>query len=406
MATKLTSFKPDPTSATATSATATTEKYLKSQIITYMGNKRKLLTQIGDIVDLVKYELGCQRLKTADAFAGSGIVSRLLKNKSDVLLTNDISSYSKTLNHCYLSTPSANIKQNIKKYIMDANKFVDNVTSMDCNIPKWIQLHWAPTSETQITKDDRVFFTAENGRRIDKYRYYINTYVPNEFQHFLLANLLVKCSIHNNTNGQFSAFYKDERGIGKYGGKKEIDIKRIITPIQLEMPIFSPNSCNVRIYQEDTNSWVKKIESVDLIYLDPPYNKHPYSIYYFMLDIINNWNTNDKIPDTNRGQPKNWRKSDYNSFTKAESAFRQLIHNIKAKYILLSYNNKGIIPINTIEQILETRGKLYKFPLTHKTYNKLKGIATYKRKVAWDDVKEYLWLVKCDVINVGNTTTC
>ena len=25
--------------------------------------------------------------------------------------------------------------------------------------------------------------------------------------------------------GQFSAFYKDENGIGKYGGKKEIDVK-------------------------------------------------------------------------------------------------------------------------------------------------------------------------------------
>ena len=112
-----------------------------------------------------------------------------------------------------------------------------------------------------------------------------------------------------------------------------------------------------------------------------------------MLDIINNWKTDAVIPKSNRGQPKNWTKSDYNSFNKAETAFRDLVKNINAKFILLSYNNKGIIPIEHIETILRTRGKLYKFPLTHKTYNKLKGIASYKRESEWSDVKEFMWLV-------------
>ena len=70
-----------------------------------------------------------------------------------------------------------------------------------------------------------------------------------------------------------------------------------------------------------------------------------------------------------------------------------MIKNIRAKFILLSYNNKGIIPIKDIEKILKSKGKLYTFPLTHKTYNKLKGIAAYKRKEEWSDVKEFMWLV-------------
>ena len=90
------------------------------------------------------------------------------------------------------------------------------------------------------------------------------------------------------------------------------------------------------------------------MYLDPPYNKHPYSIYYFMLDIINNWNTDVIIPNTNRGQPKNWVKSDYNSINKATEIFKQLINDIKEKFILLSYNNKGIIP-KEIETILKRK---------------------------------------------------
>ena len=47
--------------------------------------------------------------------------------------------------------------------------------------------------------------------------------------------------MHNNTNGQFSAFYKDENGVGKLGGKKEIDLKRIAKKITLPYPIFSSN---------------------------------------------------------------------------------------------------------------------------------------------------------------------
>ena len=94
----------------------------------------------------------------------------------------------------------------------------------------------------------------------------------------------------------------------------------------------------------DTNQWIKDIPEVDLVYYDPPYNKHPYSIYFFMLDIINDWNLDLDIPNSNRGQPKTWFKSPYNSFTNAKSAFEDLIKHTKSKFILLSYNNGGIKP--------------------------------------------------------------
>ena len=100
---------------------------------------------------------------------------------------------------------------------------------------------------------------------------------------FLLAQILVKSSVHNNTNGQFSAFYKNGE-IGAYGGKNKVDTKRITTPIKLMEPIFHKNNTKIHISQMDTNEWIKRIPELDVVYIDPPYNKHPYSIYYFMLD--------------------------------------------------------------------------------------------------------------------------
>ena len=99
--------------------------YLKKQIITYMGNKRKLLTQISEIIDMIVQELG-NDLTCADAFSGSGIVSRLLKTKSKMLYVNDIAGYSETLNKCYLDTPSAMKIEQIKQYIDAVNNIAHN----------------------------------------------------------------------------------------------------------------------------------------------------------------------------------------------------------------------------------------------------------------------------------------
>ena len=362
--------------------------FLKKQIITYMGNKRKLISNLSDILDTVTEELKQTKISAADAFSGSGIISRLLKTRTSTLFTNDLAGYSKTLNLCYLSTPTADEIVRIKQYIQQANKFA--LEDGDGGAPAWIRRHWAPSGE--ITKKDRAYFTENNALLIDKYMFFIKS-IPKHYQHYLLAPLLVKASVHNNTNGHFSAFYKDENGVGKYGGKKEIDVKRITGDIVLEMPIFSPNPCEIHISQLDSNEWVEQIPHTDVMYLDPPYNQHPYSIYYFMLDIINNWNTDLVIPNTNRGQPKNWVKSAYNSFSHAEEVFAKLISKIDSKFIILSYNNKGIIPIKKIEEILSKRGQIYTIPVDHKTYNKLKGIANYKRKGECEAVKEFIWLV-------------
>jgi len=363
--------------------------FLKKQLITYMGNKRKFVTMIGKIVDSVKEELDNKDLVLADGFSGSGVISRLFKIKGDSLHTNDMAGYSETLNKCYLSTPTVAKHRKIKAAIKKANKFAH---SEDTVSDKWIQLHWSP--QGTITKKDRVFYTEQNGKLIDRYRSFIDT-LPKNMRPYVLAPLLVKSSIHTNTNGQFSAFYKDENGIGKFGGKKEIDVRRITTPILLPEPILSSSPCTVTVSRMDTNQWIKEIPEVDLVYYDPPYNKHPYSIYFFMLDIINDWNIKQTIPDTNRGQPKTWHKSQYNSFTHAKVAFEDLIKNTRSKFILLSYNNGGIIPLKDLEAILERYGKLMKVPVDHKTYHKLQGIAAYKRKKEYVDVKEFLWLLDC-----------
>ena len=112
------------------------------------------------------------------------------------------------------------------------------------------------------------------------------------------------------------------------------------------------------------------------------------------MDIINNWDKTIKVPSTNRGQPKDWKQSHYNSIKHAKDAFSELICNTNSKYILLSYNDGGIISIDDIDSILDKMGEVSKIPINHKVYNRLKGISNYKRKQEYKDVKEFLWLLE------------
>lgn len=57
------------------------ENYFKKQILTYMGNKRKYLSKIDEIITLIKKSLGQENISIGEGFSGSGVVSRLFKNR-------------------------------------------------------------------------------------------------------------------------------------------------------------------------------------------------------------------------------------------------------------------------------------------------------------------------------------
>jgi adenine-specific DNA-methyltransferase len=376
------------------------KRYTTSQIITYMGNKRKLLPIIEEALDeIIKEKRVSSKLIVGDGFAGSGIVSRLLKTKADELYTNDLAGYSKTLNDCYLSRPSVKDQATIKKYIDNANKIADE-QSPSTVIEEWVSKHWSPKKE-ETEEGERAYYTCENGRRIDLMRDYIKS-LPKKFQPYVLAPLLVECSVHNNTNGQFAAYYKDKDGKkGEFGGKTKTDIKRITQRIRIPYPIFHDSKCKTHVTQMDVTEWAKSVPrdtkdtKMDIVYYDPPYNKHPYNIYYFMLDIINDWDKTQEIPETYRGQPNDRIKSPYNSTVHAKNALTELIESTPSKYIMLSYNDGGIISIPDVDELLSGHSKsVKKIPIDHKTYNRLKGISNYKRTTEYKQVKEYLYVIE------------
>lgn len=63
-------------------------------MLTCIGNKRKLVKNIRDIIDELRTSLNKDKLNIVDGFAGSSVVSRELSYITDNIYTNDLEYYS------------------------------------------------------------------------------------------------------------------------------------------------------------------------------------------------------------------------------------------------------------------------------------------------------------------------
>ena len=365
-----------------------TDPYFTTQLITYIGNKRSLLPFINKGIEAVKAKLGKEKLVTFDGFSGSGSVSRLLKYHSSKLFVNDLELYCEVINRSYLANKSEIDIDYINDRIEWLNARKLKSTSKD---PGFIEVNYAPKNDNNIKPGERVFYTNRNARIIDNLKKLINTSIDSDKRHFFLAPLMVKASVHTNTSGVFKGFHK-KGGIGWFGGQGENALTRIKKEIELEPPIFSEVECGVEVFRRDINELVKSKDlpkEVDLAYFDPPYNQHPYGSNYFMLNIIADGSRETEIQEGISGIAQNWNRSSYNKAKQAEKALDDLIANTRAKYILLSYNDEGIIGLEDLKRIMKRHGK---YDLLVQGYNTYRGSRNLKGRNI--KVKEYLWILE------------
>ena len=257
--------------------------YLSRQIITYIGNKRALLGQIGQVVEGVKRRMGKERLRVFDVFSGSGIVSRYLKAHASTLISNDIEDYAAVVGRCYLRNRSTVDMRVLSDIVGELNRRVEGGV-----FPAGVHRRALRAEGREIASrgEDRVFYTRDNARRLDGYRQMIDT-VPEDVRELLLGPLLSEASIHSNTAGVFKGFYKNrDTKVGQYGGTGSDALVRIKGKIVLEPPVLSRFECDYDVLQEDANGAARRVRDLDLAYIDPPYNQHPYGSNYFMLNLF------------------------------------------------------------------------------------------------------------------------
>jgi adenine-specific DNA-methyltransferase len=318
-----------------------------------------------------------------DVFSGSGIVSRHFKQYAETLLVNDLETYSKVINECYLTNAS---EIDLAKIEKRHRQLTTDISAQPLK-PGIITELYSPKDEDNIQPGERVFYTRRNAMYIDTMRKLIDG-EEMEYQKFFLAPLLAEASIHSNTSGVFKGFHKNRAtGIGQFGGSNQDALLRIKGEIELPMPIFSRYDCRTTVYNGDANEVIRTAPEVDLAYLDPPYNQHPYGSNYFMLNLI----LENQFPEAVSkisGIPENWNRSLYNKRQFAYEALTDLVENIKAKFVLISFNSEGYISLGAMKTMLEKVGKVQ---VLETNYNTFRGC----RNLSNRDIHttEYLYLL-------------
>ena len=158
------------------------------------------------------------------------------------------------------------------------------------------------------------------------------------------------------------------------------------------------------LYIEGDNLEVLKLlqksynNKISAIYIDPPYNSRQYSDAYHLLENVATWEKQE-VFGVAKKMKRNGIKSKYCSVS-APLAFKDLIENVNAKYIIVSYNNMGTkgagrsqakISDEDIMNALSSKGKVKVYETDFNQFN------TGKTHI--DNHKERLFICKVGKIS-------
>lgn len=325
----------------------------------YLGNKYKLLPFITKVVNEECSDIN----SVADIFAGTGAVSSAFTDK--VLITNDLMYSNYICNYAWFGAEEYDPQIIIDRVIrynslcdLEDNYMTDNF------------------SDTYFSRDDcaKIGYIREDIECL-----YENGSINKRERAILITSLLYAMDKIANTCGHYDAYRK-----GVVFDKT----------LELYVPLAEVhNNADNKCYNTDANELVKDI-SADLVYIDPPYNSRQYCDAYHLLENVARWEK-PEVFGVAKKMDRSTMKSKYCTQSATE-AFEQLIKDINAKYILLSYNNMAAkgndrsnakISDDDILRILKQKGEVKVFSESYKAFT------TGKSDI--DDNQERLFLCRC-----------
>lgn len=397
-------------------------------LLTYLGNKRSLLGLISEGLDHCAGRLGypstpespSRPLRFADPFTGSGVVARLARLRGYRVHANDLEIYTRPFGTAFLQTSPDELDalfspvartlsiENSDSPYKDVLAFLNELHIPTTDDALYFSRHYAPAETTAPDlNNERIFYTQENARRIDAILAAVHdpTIFSPKTRDILLASLLVEMSIHINTSGVMKGFH---RGWGGRGGDA---LSRIMAPIELEpLPLMAGPIGTVTIGDAVEVFDSDATEGFDITYVDPPYNIHQYGANYHLLTsatLNDRYDPGPVVRGSRAGIRKDHNRSEYCyrsrppaapvlpdavNTTKAAVAFNEFLRSIQTKFLVVSYNNDGIIPAEELPAILSD-GRRHSISYLSRRHSKFKGGKNTQSSL---HTSEHLFIVERD----------
>lgn len=311
----------------------------------YIGNKAKLSTWLSDILlESTNYYKDCDTF--FDVFAGTGCIAKSMFASCKKVIVNDI-----------LHSNQVIYKAFFLKTAWDKAKVFNLLDTYNTLNPNKLPENYF--SENFGGK----FFDHKNAKLIGHIREDLEQRKRecelNEKEFcVLLATLIYNMDKIANTVGHFDAYIK-----------KPIKYQ----PLRLK-PVHPIEFEGIEIYREDANELVRKVKA-DIAYIDPPYNSRQYNRFYHIYENLTEWKKPELFGVALKPKPEN---SSVYCTTKAKEAFQDLVENLDAKYLAVSYNNtynakshssENKIKLEEIEEVLKAKGETKVFECDHPYFN-------------------------------------
>lgn len=304
-------------------------------MIKYLGSKRLLLTTISDIIGVLP-----DVQSVIDLFSGTSRVGHHLKSLGYRVHSNDLNQYAYALATCYVAADKEVYQKKIEELLPEMNAL--------------------PSKEGYFTETfcrQSMFFQPHNGMRVDAMRDWI------EDQNFdwttkaiLLVSLMEAADRVDSTCGQQMAFLK------KYA-------KRSYQNLELRVPNFLSSSplgaCTARC--SDARD-AAKVLSADVAYLDPPYNQHKYRSNYHIWDTLVRWDKPEAYGVARKRVDVRTHQSVFNRKREILSAMEDVVASLKARYLVVSFNNEGYISKEDMVRLLSEKGEVVVYENEYKRY--------------------------------------
>jgi adenine-specific DNA-methyltransferase len=275
-------------------------------VIKYIGSKRVLVPVLGDIATAV----GAR--SAIDLFTGTTRVAQEFKRRGMAVTAADVATYSEVLAQCYIATDSDKIDHDeLARTLAMLNALPGQAgyfTEVFCEQARYLQPH--------------------NGARVDAIRERIERdFAGSELYPILLTALMLAADRVDSTTGVQMAYLKQWA-------------PRSHRPLELRAPkLISGGGSALRGDALD----VARSTSVDLAYLDPPYNQHRYFTNYHVWETLVRHDQPDAYgiarKRSDAREPET--KSRFNSKRLMPAALRELINAVRAEVVVLSYNDEA-----------------------------------------------------------------
>jgi adenine-specific DNA-methyltransferase len=301
-------------------------------MIKYIGSKRVLLPQICAAVAALQPKRGI----VLDLFSGTARVGHALKKMGYFVIANDYLRFSYVLARCY-------VQADRNRWLREAREVIRELEHVKPE-PGFF-------TETYCIKAR--YFHPKNGARIEAIRNAIaRLRLPGDLEAIALTALLEAADRVDSTVGVQMAYLKHWA-------------PRALQDLRLRVPeLLCGEGLALCV---DALEAAKQVEG-DVAYLDPPYNQHSYLGNYHVWETLVRWDQPKVYGVAQKRIDCKTVKSPFNSKQRIRRALQELVNSVRARALVVSFNDEGFLKREEIEQILSQRGYVGVMEIPYRRY--------------------------------------